>query len=340
MPVRLEEVSVSGFRSVRDLRTLRPGNLTVMVGGSGSGKSNLLNFFLMLNFMMNDSLQSFVAYNGGASRILHHGNTPANEIDVSLTLSTEKGMNDYECKLTLHEERTFMVALERQRFRTNDGDKSGRWQEMNKPSRETHLGAGSASHRMVLKGLLLKIVPHHFHDIAMAIRSTEKAAREESRYLRTDGANLGQLLYRIREQLPERFERIEDVIEDALPFFDGFVFDPNGRTQTVRWREKGRPGAYDAMQAGAGMLRLMGIVTLLLYHTDEQAVPILIDDVETGLDARAQEVVALLMKEVSEKGRQIFVATKSPAFARFFHEHQILGVNRTENESLYQYLRE
>lgn len=45
MAARLSRLSISGFRSIRHLDHFEPGNLTVLIGANGAGKSNLISFF-------------------------------------------------------------------------------------------------------------------------------------------------------------------------------------------------------------------------------------------------------------------------------------------------------
>ena len=66
----LKCVHIEGFRSIRSMaEPLEFGPLTVLVGANGSGKSNLLSFFGMLNWLTQESLQSYIAKQGGANAL-------------------------------------------------------------------------------------------------------------------------------------------------------------------------------------------------------------------------------------------------------------------------------
>ncbi|MBI5528808.1 MAG: hypothetical protein HY897_20960 [Deltaproteobacteria bacterium] len=43
MAVELKSLSLRGFKTYRDLPLFEPGRLSVLVGGNGSGKSNLVS---------------------------------------------------------------------------------------------------------------------------------------------------------------------------------------------------------------------------------------------------------------------------------------------------------
>ncbi len=79
---KIKRIHISGFRSIRDQEIeLRPVN--VLIGANGSGKSNLVSLFSMLNFAMTESLQAFVADKGYADSILYYGvkATPQMEVE-------------------------------------------------------------------------------------------------------------------------------------------------------------------------------------------------------------------------------------------------------------------
>lgn len=69
----LEKITLSGFRSIKELDDFSFGPITVLVGANGSGKSNLIGFFRVMNAMMLGGLQQFVQEGGGGSNFLHFG---------------------------------------------------------------------------------------------------------------------------------------------------------------------------------------------------------------------------------------------------------------------------
>ena len=68
----LDRLTLTGFKSIKkfDLE-LRPIN--VLIGQNGAGKSNFIGFFHMLNALMEERLQEYVAKSGGANALLHYG---------------------------------------------------------------------------------------------------------------------------------------------------------------------------------------------------------------------------------------------------------------------------
>ncbi len=44
----LEKLTIKGFKSIRELKDFELKNLNVFIGGNGAGKSNLIEFFRLL----------------------------------------------------------------------------------------------------------------------------------------------------------------------------------------------------------------------------------------------------------------------------------------------------
>src|SRR5271154_5495341 len=97
---KLETLSLRGFRSIKELDNFTLGSITVLVGANGSGKSNLIGFFRMMNEMMLGSLQRFFKDGGGVSNFLHFGPKRTRFLDASLTFCSDSGLNTYQCELT------------------------------------------------------------------------------------------------------------------------------------------------------------------------------------------------------------------------------------------------
>lgn len=65
MAAPLDSLSISGFRSIRELTDFPLRRLNVLIGANGAGKSNFIEFFRMLRAMFSDRLRLFVKEGGG-----------------------------------------------------------------------------------------------------------------------------------------------------------------------------------------------------------------------------------------------------------------------------------
>ena len=94
---RLTQLHIEGFRSVQkadiELRALN-----VLIGANGAGKSNLIDFFRMLNDALTRGFQDpYQRERGPASAILHFGPKETGVIRGELVFTTEKG-NDFTAR--------------------------------------------------------------------------------------------------------------------------------------------------------------------------------------------------------------------------------------------------
>lgn len=57
--MKLNKINLKGFKSIgnQNEQTIPLGDVTVLLGANGSGKSNLVSFFKMLNYMTTGALQ-------------------------------------------------------------------------------------------------------------------------------------------------------------------------------------------------------------------------------------------------------------------------------------------
>src|SRR5438445_425547 len=98
MMAMLKRVLLNGFKSIKamDLE-LRP--LNVLIGANGAGKSNLVSFFKMLNYMMAAHLQTYIAEGGRAQSVLHYGPKLTPQMAATLEFETDQGLNTYHQRL-------------------------------------------------------------------------------------------------------------------------------------------------------------------------------------------------------------------------------------------------
>ena len=56
----LNSLTITGYKSIRDLRKFKLNNLNVLIGANGAGKSNFIGLFRLLNEMYQQNLQVYV----------------------------------------------------------------------------------------------------------------------------------------------------------------------------------------------------------------------------------------------------------------------------------------
>ena len=90
----LDRLTVTGYKSIREMTDLRLQRLNVLIGANGSGKTNLISIFRLLNQIVESNLQRFVGQSGGADALLYFGQKVTDRIGIELHF----GPNGYSCQ--------------------------------------------------------------------------------------------------------------------------------------------------------------------------------------------------------------------------------------------------
>lgn len=86
----VRKIEIYGYKSIAECK-LPLKSLNVLIGANGAGKSNFISVFRLLNRLVQENLQNFVAQQGGASHLLHFGGQATEEITFKFSF----GRNGY-----------------------------------------------------------------------------------------------------------------------------------------------------------------------------------------------------------------------------------------------------
>lgn len=64
----LEQITIKGIKSIRELESFPLSSLNILIGANGSGKTNFISVFKLLNPIVGENLQLFISQQGGAAR--------------------------------------------------------------------------------------------------------------------------------------------------------------------------------------------------------------------------------------------------------------------------------
>ncbi len=89
--------AIRGFRSLRevDAPPWTVGQVNVLLGANGAGKSNVLSCFRMLNSLTEQRLGEFVGRMGGGGQVLHGGPKRSPVLSMELVFDSDAGENRY-----------------------------------------------------------------------------------------------------------------------------------------------------------------------------------------------------------------------------------------------------
>lgn len=343
---KLKRLILKGFKSIKEL-DLEFGDINVLIGANGAGKSNLLSFFRMLNAIGDNGLQMFVGKQGGANALLHHGRKRTPRLEAVMHFDIPKGSNTYEITLTGIAPNDLMFADEQVTYAHINSPKDPKITSFPGGHRESRLSEFVAMDNTsrTVKWSIDRWRVYHFHDTSPEAPIKQSCEIRDNRFLRGDGSNLAAFLYMLKATYPAQFRQIKDTVRQVAPYFDDFVLEPEALNPNyigLAWKERGTEIPFYAYQLSDGTLRFIALATVLLQPDELQTKPhtILIDEPELGLHPYAISLLVSMMTAAS-KSAQIIVSTQSVTLVDELEKPaDVIVVDRTEGQSTFKHLDE
>lgn len=343
--MKLKEIHLRGFKSIdnSDGQHIALGDVTLLLGANGSGKSNLVSFFNMLGYMATGALQIFVG-KYGVKQLLHFGPKTTESIFFKLTLEDDEKVDTYEVTLAHGLPDRLFVAGEKVTFHQRSRPKP---QEYYLPTGAAEVSVFQDKENLtskVLANLLRGIKTFQFHDTSDSARIKDRVPVDDGSYLRSDAGNLAAFLKMLKESEEHRpyYERIIRHIRMVMPQFGDFRLEtlPNSPSFVrLNWTDsQGSDYLFGPDQISDGSLRFMALTTLLLQPPTLLPKVIVIDEPELGLHPAAIQELAGMIERASENA-QIIAATQSTRLVDEFVPDQIMVVERSPATGSTQFKR-
>jgi predicted ATPase len=339
----LNEITIKGFKSIRDLTDFKLGKLNVLVGANGSGKSNFVDFFRMLRAMADGGFQKFITNAGGPNGFFFNGPKETKWISAHLKF----GHNEFQFHLvplvigemSIDQEATLYTGDKKHNWKYWGGNRKESWLptwqgQSSKwgpyPSAEAHVYSAVSSWTV-----------YHVHDTTNTAPMRHDSSARDFRELNPDAGNIAAFLLKMREEHAARYQRIRETVQLIAPFFDDFLLEPQkkGENELVRleWKQKGSSFPMQPWQFSDGTIRFICLATALLQPKPPSTV--VIDEPELGLHPFAIETLAALLHEVAAGNRtQLLVSTQSPGLLDHFDAEHLIVVDREDGASVFRRL--
>jgi len=335
--MKLDDIELKGFKSIdgREGQRITLGDVTVLLGANGSGKSNLVSFFKLLNFMTTGALQQYVG-KYGSRQLLFYGPRVTESISFTLHFSSLEAEDTYEVVLSYGLPDRLFISSEKVSY-----------SKKNLPqTREYYLASGGAETGLandqqqtskVMYHLLSGIRAYHFHDTSDTAKIKDRGYIDDAKYLRDDAGNLAAFLKMLKEQTEYRryYERIIRHIQRVMPQFGDFSLEKlpeNDKYTRLNWTDtSGSDYLFGPDQLSDGSLRFMALTTLLLQPPLLLPQFIVLDEPELGLHPAAIVELAGMIRMVSQK-TQILVATQSTRLVDEFTPEELVVVERDQEK--------
>ena len=337
---KLDSISISGFKSIRQLEQLQLNNLNVLIGANGAGKSNFVSYFRMLHELVEQRLQVWTSKQGGADRVLCLG------VKETAQLTTELyfGSNGYRATLEPTVDDALTFSNEQLYF--DDPYYGVTRPNLGSGHKESNLKSNAHNQEKKVAGYCYRAIAgwkvFHFHDTSDKAAVKRQGAAHDNEYLRTDASNLAAYLFKLQQHSPNVYNQIRKTVRLAVPFFDDFVLKPvplsSGEEQIrLLWKQADSDYPLWPSQLSDGSLRFICLVTALLEPDAPST--IIIDEPELGLHPYAITLLGALIRAASRR-MQVIVSTQSVPLLNEFELADLIIVEREQGASVFKRLDE
>lgn len=338
MKVSLDKLSISGFKSIRELKNFELKNLNVFVGANGAGKSNLISFFRMLNALVDGNLEDYIRESGGISDLLFNGRKATDKMEFE----TRFGIRGYRFTIAPGPGTKFSLEDEARYYEPGT---TGWWNLGTSGDNRSLLvkEATGTSQDSKYSKLVYEAIRswriYHFHDTSATAPMRHEEIIQDKKALRSDAANIAPFLLNLREESPDCYREIIDACRIVMPYLDDFLLDTEKlgpkTTVSLSWKTKGSDYPMQPYHLSDGSIRFICLATALLQPDPPST--LIIDEPELGLHPEAVSILAELIQDAAQR-TQLIVATQSPSLLNEFSIEDIVVVNRKDGQSSFERL--
>lgn len=338
--MKIKQLDVKGFRSLKDV-SWRPGDLNVVIGQNGTGKSNLLRVFEVIAASAHGRLSKHIQAAGGMGAIVWDGVAPS----IFIRLAFEELNHEYEIELSrIGKSSSYRVqreSLTGSEFWIREGQVSTKHieridgQDFYRYLPFEQLTKKDASQEETLLSIpfpinsditafregLNQIAVYHDLNVGQDSPIRQPAIARFEKRVDPDGKNLVPVLHTLYSEDREFKRDMDSAMRAAFgDDYEELVFPPaaDQRVQLrVRWRTLKRE--QSAADLSDGTLRFLLLLTVL--NAPDPPMLIAIDEPETGLHPAMMSIIAEYAVEAATRTQLVFT-THSAQFLDAFTENK------------------
>jgi len=330
---KLARITLKGFKSIAYDRpiTLDIGSTNILLGANGAGKSNIISFFKMIGYMMNESLQQFIAQSGTNQKFLYYGSKKTPTLSAEIRFDSNNSYDIYRFSLTNAVQDRLIISSEEIEWRNPKSNTSFSKQlESNfRESALNHLKSEDAACKIVWD-ILAGCKVYQFNDSSALSPMRQASTVESAHYLQSEANNLASFLLYLKNCYRDSYERIVSYVKEIVPQFRDFYLEPERGYVSLKWVDtSANDYVLSSDQFSDGSIRFIALATLLLQPEKTMPHVIIIDEPELGLHPYAIDQLTEMIKDASLHA-QIIVATQSPALIDGFDANDVTVIERDE----------
>lgn len=330
----IKNITIKGFKSISSLEDFELGQLNIIVGANGAGKSNFIQIFNILYALSIEGFQRYMMLNGSMDSYAYQGLNVTPRISIGIELDSPSAYTNekyYDITFEPSQDEHFLIDEHTGCFAHNE-------KSLGQISKESHLYSANKTYTNTVNEekesghiyeVLSKIRVYHFDNSSNFAPMRRPASILDHSFLRSDASNIAPYLLFLKNNHPEVYQGIVYSIQSIIPFFEDFTFErtnnPKDECIMLTWKQKGSTIPMQSYHLSDGALRFICLATALQQY--ETPSIIVIDEPELGLHPEAIEVLAELISDAS-KYSQIIISTQSPYMLDQFDVNDVIIAKR------------
>lgn len=333
----LKQIKVEGFKSIAKL-DLPMGNINILIGANGAGKTNLISLFTFLSHLSQGKLRTYVESEGGAERFFHFGTRHTNRMMLDL----EVGINGYHVEFSPNRDDDSLVFNKEYCTIETSSNQYTLYPKKGESGFVSGKPADSDYVKKYTREYMEKCRVYHFHDTSNQANFKKTNKLVNSYYLK-DAANIAPFLYYLKTSIfdEDSYRQIVSAIQSVAPFFHDFYLEPTGEEDNknilLRWTHTRHEAPFSANVLSDGTARFICLATLFLQPASRRPRTIILDEPELGLHPAALNILADIIKTTA-KETQVICSTQSVAFANLFAPEDFIVVDAEDGVSTFERL--
>lgn len=345
----LRTIKLKNFRSFGEC-SIDLSSINILIGGNGSGKSNFISLFVLLNYIGKAKLRAWIAQKGGFDNVVYKGIQENDTIDIEFIFDSKKEglLNVYGLSIGATED-DYIISREYIGYWDKALYHEPYTTAINSLGNESKLSSyanssSNISNDNYIAGHIYDIIKdwkiYHFDDVSPNSGKKREQRIEDGYSLNEEGDNIAAFLYFIKKKFNDNYQKIVEAVRLVAPYFNDFVLEPdilNNELIKLKWTEKDGIKEFGASLISDGTIRFICLAALLLQPFMPKI--IIIDEPELGLHPLAIQILSELIKKASVKS-QIITATQSVTLLNQFEPKDIIVLDKEKNGSFIKRLNE
>jgi len=320
----IRKLKVKNYKSLKDVE-LELDKFNVLIGPNTSGKSNLLDCLAFVSETAKGSIDVSLRGRGGYERVVFSGEKE--NIELSIDFMRDNEASKYFISISKE-------GIDEEKLTIKDVGVIDR--HLNDIKKRIDAG----TFEKVAAGTWVSAIYYHspktreylnswrsYNFITSEMRRTYSAKR--NLILDKNGGNLAQVLLSLHNERPKTFDKIENMLKQAIPQIDELLTPlTEGGETYVAMREKGFDSPFNYFQVSDGTLKLLAYITAIA--TEEPGL-VGFEEPENFIHPRLFELLVEILKK---SDKQIILSTHSPYLVDWVEPGDVIIVEKKDQETV------